>query len=59
MIHAGGWRADYDAEEYTADCRGRGGTYYRQRVAEEHAQDVRSWEYVIDNPDGSAPLSHR
>ena len=33
--------ADYDAAEYTADCRGRGGTYYRQQVAEAHAQDVR------------------
>ena len=40
--------ADYDAEEYTADCLGRGGTYYRQRVAEAHAQDVRvEYEYAL------------
>ena len=35
------YKADYDATEYTADCRGRGGTYYRQGVAEGNAQDVR------------------
>jgi hypothetical protein len=42
------YEADYDAEEYTADCRGRGGTYYRRRVAEAHAQDVRvACEYTL------------
>jgi hypothetical protein len=35
------YKANYDATEYTADCRGRGGTYCRQGVAELHAQDVR------------------
>lgn len=35
------YKADYDATEYTADCRGSGGTYYRHGVAEAHAQDVR------------------
>jgi len=42
------YKADYDATEYTADCRGRGGTYYRHGVAEGHAQDVRvSYEHRL------------
>ena len=42
------YEAAYDAEDYTADCRGRGGTYYRRRVAEAHAQDVRvEYEYAL------------
>lgn len=42
------YKAAYDAGEYTADCPGRGGTYYRQRVAEAPAQDVRGeYEYSL------------